>query len=806
MSFLRTFLGAPFLSFVIILSVGLGVGANTAIFSFLGATVFRPLPGVTADVLTIETSQRQRRSGASWSDFRDVRERLAPLAEVTAQSVRSLYTESGARTERVWAQLVSDNFFPAFGVAPALGRFFLADEASVIGREPVVVISHSLWQSRYGGSPEAIGQTLRLNNVPLTIIGITPPKFQGGVIALAFDVWVPATMGPRLIADPAQFSERNFRVFQLDVVLKPGVSQVQVDRELELTRRALAADFPDTNKEISYRLQPMWRGTRAGEILMPVYATLQVFAALVLGVVCINTANLLLARATVRRREIGIKLAVGAGPARIIRQLLGESLLLALAGTALGAFGAAWGIDAIHYLKMPTSVPVKIDPVFDLNAFGFALGLGAFCGIVFGLAPALQLARIDVLPALRGGAGALGGRHRFRDFLVGAEVAVALVILILAGLSYRSFHNAQNAPSGYDAHRVLLASVDLMARGYNGERRAEFVRHAHARVLEIPGVESAAIAYLPPLEMHGLPKAAIRVDGVKLASDAAAQVIWTTTTPGYFATMGIPLIAGSDIAPTDRRDRALDAVINETAARTFWPGASPLGRKFTLMERTYEIVGVARDTKYETLGEAPHPAVWLTLRGGVMNVPNFYVRARSDAGPGPGRSDPLALLPEVRNVVRQIDPDLALYEGRTLAQHIDNNLAIQRVSANFLSALAPFALVLAGIGLYAVLAYAVAQRTQEIGVRLTLGATPRGVVLHIVLGGMKVVTLGAAVGWAVGYALGWYLRPKLVGIQAIDPTIHFGVPAALLVVAVFACWLPARRAAEVDPIAALRTE
>ncbi|HUR60338.1 MAG TPA: FtsX-like permease family protein, partial [Opitutaceae bacterium] len=524
----------------------------------------------------------------------------------------------------------------------------------------------------------------------------------------------------------------------------------------------------------------------------------QTFSFLVLVVVCINTANLLLARATVRRREIGIRLAVGAGPARIMRQLLTESLLLALAGTALGILGAHWGVDAIHFLKMPTSVPIRIEPVFDTGALLFAVGLGTMCGLLFGLAPALQLARLDVLPALRSGAGALVGRHRFRDVLVAAEVAVALVVLILAGLFYRSFHNAQATHSGYDDDRVLLASVDLLALGYDGERRLDFARDVHARLLAHPQIEAAAIAYKPPLELHGLPKASVLIDGAKLPSHAQSQVIWCPTTPGYFAAMGIPLVAGTDVADLTQRDRPLDAVINETAARTFWPGRSALGHTFTLNGKTFQVAGVARDAKYESLGERPHPAVWPTLRMGVMASPTFYVRART--------GNPLALLPALRAIVRNADASLAVYEGRTLAQHIDNNLAIQRVSARFLSALAPAALILAAIGLYAVLAYAVAQRTQEIGVRLTLGATPRGVVFQIVRQGMKVVALGAALGWLVAFGLGWYLRPKLIGLGHLDPGIYLGIPAALLLVAAFACWLPARRAARVDPIAALRAE
>ena len=789
---------SPGLSVVVILSVALGIGVNTAIFSFLGATVLRPIPGIGADVITLQVSEGKRLSGASYAEYQDIRERLAPLADVTAQNIRALYADDGARTERIWAEFVSGNFLSTFGVRPALGRFFLPDEAAAPGSAPVVVISHGFWQRRFGGSPDVLGRTVKLNNVALTIVGVTPPDFQGGVMALTFDAWIPFTMAARLTSDPGQYGQRGYRAYQVDAVLRPGVSRTDVQRELDLTARSLAADFPDSNREITFRALPVWRGTRSGEILLPVYATLQIFAVLVLVVVSINTANLLLARATVRRREIGIRLAVGAGPGRIIRQLLSESLTLALIGTVLGIFGAWWGVDAINYLRMPTSIPIRILPVFDLNALLFASGAGIFCGVLFGLAPALQLARLDVLSSLRSGAGALAGRHRFRDFLVGAEVAVALVILVLAALFYRSFHNAQTVNSGYDADRVLLASVDLLGRGYKADRRTEFARNVHARLLAHPGIESAALATQPPLELHGLPKAVVQVDGAKLATEAEARVIWTPATPGYFATMGIPLVAGTDLGPLDQAERPLDIVVNETAARKYWPGRPALGHTLTVNNRTFTVVGVARDTKYESLGEAALPAVWPTLRMGVIASPTFYVRARS--------GDPLALLPAVREIVRQADADLALYEGRTLAQHIDNNLAIQRVSANFLSALAPFALLLAGIGLYAVLAYAVAQRTREIGVRLTLGATPRGVVLQIMHEGLAVVLLGAAAGWAVALTLGWYLRPKLIGIPFGDPVIYAGVPALLFAVAILACWLPARRAARVDPLVALRAE
>jgi predicted permease len=403
-----------------------------------------------------------------------------------------------------------------------------------------------------------------------------------------------------------------------------------------------------------------------------------------------------------------------------------------------------------------------------------------------------------VQQALRGGRGSIGGRSRLRDVLVAAEVAVALVVLVLAGLFAKSFHNAQTINPGYQPDRVLLATVDLIGRGYARPAIRTFIRDAQARLAQLPGVEAVAAAGTVPLEVRGAPKATITIDGAPRTPGEIAQIISYTTTNGYFATMGMPLVAGTDLAPADEKNRGPDAVINEEMARRYWPGMSPLGHKFRIDDTDFEVVGVARNAKYETLAERPQPAAWTTTRNSTLFTPVFHVRVAA--------GDPLKLLPAVRDALHTLDAEVSVFDGRTLAQHIDNSLFLQRTPAQMLTILGPLALALAAIGLYAVLAYSLAQRTQEIGVRLTLGATPASVVGLMLREGMKVVLAGAAVGWIIAFGFGWWVSKKLVGVPIGDPAIYVGVPALLIAVATLACWIPARKAAAVDPMAALRAE
>ncbi len=793
----RSLLKTPWLSAVIVASLAIGIGSNTVVFSWLKDAVFQPLPGVDAPLWSLET--KDDTGGyvtTAWPEYRDLIPMLPSFESIAAQRPRNLHLGDSERETRVFAELVSANFFEVLGVRPAQGRFFRADEGDRPGVAPVVVISHDFWRGYFRGDADVLGRTLKLNGAVFTVIGVTPPRFRGGMNSLGFDLWIPATMAVALQAATQELTDRSWRPYIMLARLKPGTTTAQAHGELAAAARQMIATHPSTNKGLGYQLLPPWRSPRGGEVVVVGLATLQVFATLILIVVCANTANLLLARASARQKEIGIKLALGAGPGRIIAQLLAESLVLALLGAGAGLFIALWGNEALRQMPLPGGLPVRIDPRLDLGALLFAGALGTLCGIAFGLAPALQLARGDVLHALRGGRGAIGGRSRIRDTLVGVQVAVAIVVLVLAGLFLKSFRNSLQAAPGFDQHRVMLTALDLGGRGYDRDRTRIFLDQLIQKLETTPGIERASYASQAPLDVRGTPTGVIGVGGKPF--DPERKILYYSTSPGYAATMGVPVVTGRDLSPLGRPELPLDALINEEMAARYWPEGSPVGRRFEVSGNFYEIAGVVRNIKYQTLNEAPRPAAWLTARAQTFSTPTLHVRAQ--------QGDPRALLTAIRAAVRTLDPEVPMLDPRSLAQHLDNNLFMQRVPAQMLSVLGPLALALPAIGLYAVLAYSLAQRTQEIGVRLTLGATPGGVVRHMMWQHLRIVLIAVALGWCIALYLGWFLRAQFVGVPVGDATIYASAPALLLAVATLACWLPARKAADVDPMKALRAE
>ncbi len=795
----RALFKSPGLTLVVVLSLAVGIGANTVVFSWLKSSVFNPLPGVSAPVVLLETRDDTGNFvGTSWLEYKDLRAMLPSFEEVAAHRPRALYLGNSERESRVFAEYVSENFFRTLEVRPQLGRFFAPDEATKPGSAPVVVISDDFWRHHFKGAANVIGQPLKLNDRTLTVIGVTPRGFRGAMNNLAFDLWVPLTMASELQPATTELTRRtsSVRTYVMLAKLKPGVTAGQAQGELAAAARQMIATYPETNRGLGYALLPTWRSPRGGETVVVSLASLQAFAVLILIVVCANTANLLLARASTRQREIGVKLAIGAGPMRIVFQLLTESVLLALLGAAVGLLVALWSVDALGQMPLPGNLPIRLAPQLDWVGLLFATGLGTACGVAFGLAPALQLARGDVLQALRGGRGALGGRNRLRDVLVGLEVGVARVVLVLAGLFWKSFRNSLGAHPGFDPERVMLASIDLGGRGYNRQTGGALLDDLLQRFEQIPGVERAAAATYVPLDIRGVATGVINVEGKVF--DPSRKILYYYTTSGYFATMGIPFVDGADLAPRSRDDLPIDAVINLEMAQRYWPEGSAVGRRFEVNGDTYVVAGVVRDPKLEKLTETPRPAAWLTMRGQFIAAPTLHVRAK--------QGDPRALLSAMRATVQKLDPELAVLDTRSLAQHLENNLFIQRVPAQMLAVLGPLALTLAAIGLYAVLAYSVAQRTQEIGVRLTLGATPQSVVSLMMWQSLRVVLASTAIGLGVALTIGWFLRHFFLGVPFGDPTIYAGVPALLLGVATVACWLPARSAARVDPMTALRAE
>ncbi|MBI4475615.1 MAG: ABC transporter permease, partial [Acidobacteria bacterium] len=676
---------------------------------------------------------------------------------------------------------------------PALGRFMRPDEVTQSGAEPVVVVSHDFWQARLRGDRNVIGQTIRVNDSVLTIIGVTPERFQGTVLSLNFDLWVPATLAPALLAGSRELDDRSLRGYNVIGTLAPGVSRPQAQAELDRVFERLADTYPAPSRNMRGEVLPFWQAPRGPQrFLANALFMLQGVMLLLLLAVCGNTANLMLARASARQREMGMRLALGAGPWRIVKALLTENLLLALLGAGLGAAIAVWATDALRAVPVIGAFPIKFQTQVDALSLAFAALLGIVSGVVFGLAPAIQLARVDPLAALRSGARS-AGRSVTRNALMGVEVGLALLVLMAAGLFIRGFTETRETDPGFRREGVLLAAYDLGGKNLDAPAVREFTRRLLDRLRLLPGVESAAIASSVPLDIHGLPMRSFTLEG-RVRSDATPErALSNIVTPGYFQTLGIPLRAGSDFAHLSDSTSPPQAIVNEEFVRRFIQDAEPIGRRVRIRGDEYAITGVVRNSLNESFGEAPAPVIYLSYRDRPTGRGEVHVRARVGAEP--------LLAPAIERIVRELDPGLPIYDVRTMTEHVEKNLFIRRIPARMFVVLGPMLLLLAAIGIYAVVAYTVSLRTTEIGVRLALGATSQRVVTQMIGESLRVIGAGAMVGWALAFVINLHL------VRAgLHLSVFLGVPVLLLAVATAACWLPARRAATADPTVALRQE
>ena len=797
---LRNLRRAPGLSAVIVLSIAIGIGVNTTVFSWIEARVIRPLPGVDrgADFLLVESrGENGSYPGMSWLEYRDLRDRLSSFQSLIAFRMAPLAVGAADWSERSYGVLVSGNYFGALGLAAHAGRFI--ETADTDATEPVAVVSHRFWQARLGGAADAVGQTIRLNDRAFQIIGIAPREFVGTVMGLTFDVWVPATTVTILGEGSRELVSRNIRGYMLMGDLKPGVSRAAAAVELDATMRTLAAEHPDTNATIRAELLPQWQSPRGPQ--QSIVAALAMFQAamlLVLAVVAGNTINLVLARTGARQHEAGVMLAIGASRWRIVRLILLENLLLSLTGAALGALLATWGTTALRAVPLPS--PGGLELTFYTAVDGitllFTVILGVLCGLIIGLPAGLHLSRVAPGAALRTGA-AITSRSALREAFLALEVALAVVVLVVAAAFVKNFNDTRTTDPGFTREDLLLATYDL--RGRNRNITNENAREFSARLLETlrqhEAIESAALATSVPLDIHGMPSRMVTVEGRAREDGQLDRALTNTVSPGYFEAMRIRFVGGQDFAALRDPREASEAIVNEEFVRRLIAPREAIGRRVDAAGRSFTIIGVVRNSIANAFGETPEPTLYLSLRERPSPMVEVHARARRA---GSERD----LIPVIRKTIRDLDSTLPVYNARTMVDHVDANLVFRRIPARMFAVLGPLLLALVGVGIYAVASHAVARRLKEVGTRLALGATPAGVINALVLETLRIVGIGAVGGLAAAALI----DPGFESGGAGRTFVLAGATVALMMVAAVATWLPARRASRIDPIVVLKHE
>src|SRR5215471_12635185 len=805
---LRMLVKSPGFSSVAVLSLALGIGANTAIFSLVNAVLLRPLPVADVARLVSVSTTDQRNPGnlpISHLNFKDLRDQNSVFTDMAAFTFNQVNYSTGRESEQIPVQVVTANYFTLLGAQPALGRAFLPDED--VTAAPVAVISDGFWQRSLGSDPQIVGKTLTLNRVPYTIIGVAPKHFAGTLLGGGPSAWLP--MAQARVPQTAWWDTRRGLFLFAFGRLKPGVTAEQAQSSLKTTFANLERAFPVDNKGrsatavplLAARLDPNGRG---GNQITRLSSLLMIVVGIVLLIACGNIANLLLARASKRRRELAIRLAMGANRLRLISQLLTESVMLSVLGGAAGLLLAYWCLAAIVSARLPLPFPADEALALDPRVLAFTAALSLLTGVLFGLAPALQASKADVVPVLKnelvpsaGGGRGLKGLLTLRQGLVVMQIALSVVSLVAGGTFLRSLLHAQAIDPGFVTSGVLMANFNLNRVGYTPERGALFHDQVLERLRSLPGVQNAAIAQNPPLA-GGIARSVL-MEGAETTTKDRLLVQVNVVSLGYFQTMGIPILRGRDFSAADIATSPTVVVVNETMAQQFWKGEDPIGKRFKFFgDPNYTtVVGVARDSKYNGVAEDPLPFMYEALKQDYSAAGAFHVRTAGDAS---------SLAAAVRQAIHEIDPTLSMFNVRTLEEQVDQSLRQQRMNVILLTTFGGLALLLAAVGLYGVASYSVAQRTREIGVRMALGAQPSSV-LGLVLGnGLTLVGIGLGLGLAVSLALAGTLQTLVGGVNPRDPVTFVVTPAILGTIALLATYIPARRATRIDPLIALRTD
>jgi predicted permease len=827
---------SPTVAIAVILSLALGIAANATIFSMVSTFLLRPAPvGDPATLLTIETTTRgDCCNNFAYPLYADLHDQATSFSGVAAYHdlMPASISASGnaSQPERVWGQPATTNYFDVAQTRMTLGRGFTQDEAHA----PVIVLGHQLWLRRFAADPAIVGKSISLSGRPFTVVGIAPPTFRGLDLVLDIQFWVPLANIDLLLPQTSNYTSRDYHWLVTIARLKPSVTLTQATAELNLLAQRFAQAHPESDKDGGFRfeqagsLPPKLKTTIAMFLL-----ALSIVVLLVLGIACANVTNLLLAQASSRQKEMAVRVALGASRTQLLTQMLSESVILALAGGLCGLALSLWATKALDTFRLPVPVPLALGVSVDWRVLLYSFLLSIAAGLIFGLAPAWAASRTVLSTGLKGQEllARPGSRWTLRNLLVVAQVAMAMVLLCATGLFLRSLQSASSIDIGFRPQGLLMLSVDPQVHGYSTQKSLQFLARLRERVAALPGVTAVASTDVVPLSM-GHRSDGFAIEGEPASAPTIPTVDMFMVSPGYFATMGIPLIAGQDFrsqalsapaldcggttppslpqpcpcAAQSESSRASgkaqvkDAVVNQAFAQTLFPQQDPINRQVSGGGVTYRIIGVAKNTKSRTLGESQSAVLYRSLdqtAGTESSMMGYALVVRTPA-------EPSALARSVREQVSALDPNMAVFNTETMQQHLHDALFLPRFAGTMFAIFGSVGLILAAVGLFGVMSYSVSRRTREIGIRMAVGAAPSSVQSLIVRQGLHLTAIGGAVGLAAALAVSKFAASLLYGVHPRDAATFSAVPAFLAAVALLATWLPARRAARVDPLTALR--
>jgi macrolide transport system ATP-binding/permease protein len=798
---------SPGFSILAILCLTLGIGTNAAVLSWIEGILIRPYPLVAHQnrmfALNATTRGESGYTGLSYPEFLDYERNSTLFESFILDKITATTLSVGDRAERASGAIVSANYFDALGVRPILGRGFSPEEGEGRNAHPVTVIGYQTWKDRYGGDQNIIGRTQNLNGVQHTIIGVAPEKFHGTFIGYSFSFWVPVSMQETFDTPGYKLEDRGARWIEGYAFLKPGVTRQQADAELHAISQRLEKDYPETNRGHDLSLSPLWRTpfNQAGNMTSTLAITMAVVF-FVLLIACANVSNLLLARSLLRRHEITMRLALGAGRRRLIRQLFTEGLILSVIAAVGGIAVAYWCRNAL-VLSFPSpaaGIVIDLPGQVDWRVLVASVVICIGATMLFALMPAIHASHIDLSGALKtdgGGVVAGSNRSRLRSALVLIQVSLSFVLLAGTGLLLQSLQRMQKTSPGFSTDVIIVSRADLVSAGYNLERAKAFDTQLLDRVRGIPGVESATLSRLIPFSYGTFSTAPLAIDGYQLAPNEQLNSSYLEVAEDYFKTLGIPIVAGREFQRTDDQNAPPVAVINETMAAKYWPGKDPIGQRLKVKDRWLQIVGVARNVNYEDKLELPRTFFYVPIRQNFLESNNLLIRTRETPG---------AVRDVVAREVRALDPNLAPTTPFRVQEQVDRKGYTQRLAATLIAIFGAMALFLAAIGLYAVISYSVSQSTRELGLRMALGANARDLLKLVVSRGLQLTAAGIVFGGIAALILTRLMGNLLYKISPHDPLAFGSALVVITIASLAACLLPAWRATRIDPVQALREQ